>query len=68
MSCCTQALRAHGPELRALFYSLAVAGQQQGQGQGQAAVRVPLSSLRAALGEVTAEWGFTPEALDEVRG
>lgn len=28
--------------------------------------RVPLSDLREALTEVTAEWGFTPDALEEV--
>ncbi|KXZ50242.1 hypothetical protein GPECTOR_17g880 [Gonium pectorale] len=65
-------LRQHGPELRALCYSLLAregGGEAAARGAsrgGPDAARVPLGALREALGEVTAEWGFTPEALDEV--
>ncbi|GFR48280.1 hypothetical protein Agub_g10055 [Astrephomene gubernaculifera] len=97
-----RALRQHGPELRAMCYSLlareesnraaaaaaaaagagggggssrspspvAAGGAAAGGAAGGSALprdgRVPLESLRAALGEVVAEWGFTLEALDEV--
>ncbi|PNH03243.1 hypothetical protein TSOC_010710 [Tetrabaena socialis] len=58
-----RALRQHGPELRALCFSLL---SREGPEGGGAGGRVPLSALREALGEVTGEWGFTGEALDEV--
>ncbi|EFJ47031.1 hypothetical protein VOLCADRAFT_61911, partial [Volvox carteri f. nagariensis] len=93
-----RALRQHGPELRALCYSLlardgssnsssrpasvstagapGARGVNDGGGGRSRCVtpltvpppdgRVPLSALREALGEVTAEWGFTADALDEV--
>ncbi|KAG2452827.1 hypothetical protein HYH02_002173 [Chlamydomonas schloesseri] len=83
-----RALRQHGPELRAMCYSLlarpvssssnatrnnasAANGHGPAGGNGGSELmaadgRVPLSDLREALSEVTAEWGFTPDALEEV--
>eukprot|EP00198_Chlamydomonas_reinhardtii_P010350 XP_001699687.1 flagellar associated protein [Chlamydomonas reinhardtii] len=77
-----RALRQHGPELRAMCYSLlarpvssssatrsgggGVNGANGGSELMAADGRVPLSDLREALTEVTAEWGFTPDALEEV--
>ncbi|KAG2436227.1 hypothetical protein HXX76_006538 [Chlamydomonas incerta] len=87
-----RALRQHGPELRAMCYSLlarpvssssatrnnasgggahgasGMNGVANGGGSELMAAdgRVPLSDLREALAEVTAEWGFTADALEEV--
>ncbi|KAG2499636.1 hypothetical protein HYH03_002575 [Edaphochlamys debaryana] len=42
------------------------AGGGTGGGAPAADGRVPLGALREALGEVTAEWGFEADALDQV--
>ncbi|GLC41402.1 hypothetical protein PLESTB_001015100 [Pleodorina starrii] len=72
------ALRQHGPELRAMCYSLLARDGSNSNSHGRPPSRcstppggppdgrVPLGALREALGEVTAEWGFTADALDEV--
>ncbi|GIL58496.1 hypothetical protein Vafri_13452 [Volvox africanus] len=87
-----RALRQHGPELRAMCYSLlardgSISTNSNNSRPGSlplppaaaaAAVRcatppggppdgrVSMTALRTALREVTSEWGFTADALDEV--
>ena len=56
-----QMLRQHGPELRLLIFQLAA--EEHGREGGRAS----LAALQEALEGTTAEWGFAPEALGEVR-